>query len=131
MKWVGARQVGDSVTEQTFLSLGCQLEASGGVHSPRWAADEWKRLSVPPEATPRDDGFRNDDFVCHPVNCTEGVDALYSKCLLASTSFGGEVRVCLVKTDPEPLVELAGLLQRMAGRANDTVVMNFGVRAQP
>jgi hypothetical protein len=105
----------------------------------RWAVDEWKSLdTLPPEAIPQHDGFQNQDEIIktrvatgkpHGKPAFDGIDALYSRCLLVFTrTLGGDVRLCLVRTPPEQLIRISGLLRRMAGRRNDTVVINWGVR---
>jgi hypothetical protein len=117
--------VGDSVTVQSFFSTACLLEVSGS--NPRWAEDEWTSLgTLPNEAQPQHDGFRNE------MPPGGGADALYRKCLLVfSLAGGGDVRMCQVFTSPQELLyKYPGLLQRIAGNPSDTVVMNFGVRTQ-
>jgi hypothetical protein len=117
--------VGDSVTTQSFFSTACLLEVSGS--NPRWAEDEWTSLgTLPNEAQPQHDGFRNE------MPPGGGADALYRKCLLVfSLAGGGDVRMCQVFTSPQELLyKYPGLLQRIAGNPSDTVVMNFGVRTQ-
>ena len=126
--------VGDSVTEQMLFSTGCLLEAAGA--GPRWAGDEWNRLgTIPEEARPQTDGFRHGT---HRRRVDDGslVDALYRKCLLVAHPVGGgDVRICLASApdaSPQALAyTFPGLLQRIAGRPRDTVVMNFGVRLRP
>ena len=121
--------VGDSVTEQMLFTTGCVLEAAGA--GPRWAGDEWNRLgTIPEEARPQTDGFRHGT---HRRRVDDGslVDALYRKCLLVVLG-GGDVRICGVFVTPKELIQTyPGLLQRIAGRPRDTVVMNFGVRLRP
>ena len=121
--------VGDSVTEQMLFSTGCLLEAAGA--GPRWAGDEWNRLgTIPEEARPQTDGFGHGT---HPFYMDDAVDALYRKCLLvAHPAGGGDVRICCVFVNPKELIRTyPGLLQRIARRPRDTVVMNFGVRLRP
>jgi hypothetical protein len=125
--------VGDSVTAQMFFSTGCLLEAAGS--GPRWAEDEWNRLgTIPEEAHATEEtsnGFQNG--IHGRAQATSAVDALYRKCLLvAYPAGGGDVRMCAVFVSPKELLQTyPGLLQRVAGRPHDTVVMNFGVRLRP
>jgi hypothetical protein len=118
------RYVGDSITQQMFFSTGCLLEAAA--YHPRWAEVEWRRQgTLPRDAKPQKDGFTN--MIDSDPN-RGGVGALHRKCVLVALS-AGDVRMCAVFVSPHELLhKFPRLLRRIAGRAYDTVVMNFGVR---
>ena len=116
--------MGDSISQQMFFSTGCLLEAAA-CH-PRWAEVEWRKQgTLPRDAKPHKDGFSN--MIDSNPN-KGGVGALHRKCVLVALSTG-DVRMCAVFVSPhELLTKFPQLLRRIAGRAQDTVVMNFGVR---